>query len=330
MTIKNSLTYGIFAQYVTDFYIQNVVVQTSAYATYQRFTYNSQYESVDAMFCAYGHYNTNANYFYITLCGASGITTGNGFDFYGCNYFSAFTNFAVGNSAHGFSLNYCDIGTIKACVANNGVRGVFMDDGNRRIVIEGGSMKNNSGNGIYLDNDNDFNVMTNNILADNGAYGIRINDATNADNLIGTNLYDGNTSGDWSDAGTNTRKPDIYETDTTVQLSSAAEVTTVSLTYTKVKEILCYVDGQLTIAWYMKLDDATDKAWARVYINGVAKGAEKDTQSLVYVEKSSNLAVKQGDYVQIYAKREDLGGAATIYVKDFEIRFKRTYGLVIT
>jgi isocitrate lyase len=68
----------------------------------------------------------------------------------------------------------------------------------------------------------------------------------------------------------------------------------------------------------MKKDDI-GTAYAKVYVNGVAIGAEKSTTNTSYVDKSeSDLAVSVGDVIQIYGKRA--GGITQCIVQEAKIQ----------
>lgn len=207
LTIRNSFSYAIYIAYCSDFYVQNVIVETCAYCLYDSFSYNSQYEALDALYCAYGQYFYNSNYFFHSLCGATGTTIGNGINMENCSYFNLFTDFILASSNDGgIKAVNCDTGTYKACVSNNNLfNGISLFSNNRNIVIEGTSTVSNGANGIYLGANNDYNIISNNLCRDNGDYGIDISAATCDGNLIGANIYNNNVTGDYDDNGTNTK-----------------------------------------------------------------------------------------------------------------------------
>jgi len=95
-----------------------------------------------------------------------------------------------------------------------------------------------------------------------------------------------------------------YSDGSLIEASADTERSTGEVSYTKLKEFTPLVrQGTITVSWEMKrLNGAgNNTVYAKVYINGVATGAEESTTSTVYVSKStSSISVNVGDVVQIY------------------------------
>jgi hypothetical protein len=103
------------------------------------------------------------------------------------------------------------------------------------------------------------------------------------------------------------------------EASADTERSTTSESYVKLKEFTPLIRaGNITVSWQMKKDDI-GTAYAKVYVNGVAIGAEKSTTNTSYVDKSeSDLAVSVGDVIQIYGKRA--GGITQCIVQKAKIQ----------
>lgn len=74
-----------------------------------------------------------------------------------------------------------------------------------------------------------------------------------------------------------------------------------STSYVKVGEVVCVANG--TVNTYMGLRDGSGVAgyvYGRVYVNGVAVGAERSTSSDSYVYFSEDITVNYGDLIQLY------------------------------
>ena len=98
---------------------------------------------------------------------------------------------------------------------------------------------------------------------------------------------------------------------------------TVEAAFVLVKETRVNVAqlGQVQIGFEMKGTDGITNAHGRLYVNGVAVGADHGSNSAVYVAYTDNYDVgfTAGDLIQIYAYSE--GGADTTSIRNFRIRY---------
>ncbi len=102
---------------------------------------------------------------------------------------------------------------------------------------------------------------------------------------------------------------------------------TQSTSYVKLKEILCPADGIVTTKFDMRASSAGNDVWGKIYINGIAVGAEQNTTSITFVTKTdASIAVLKNDLIQVYGKAE--GGAIVCYIKNFRIYCNETVGAV--
>ncbi len=104
------------------------------------------------------------------------------------------------------------------------------------------------------------------------------------------------------------------------KFASDTERYTVSTSYTKMKEIIMYVNGSINVSHELKISTATTPGSnTQVYVNGVAVGAEHSSTSTNYHTVTDTIYVKSGDAVQLYAKSPASDKAA--YVRNFRIKY---------
>jgi len=103
----------------------------------------------------------------------------------------------------------------------------------------------------------------------------------------------------------------------TLTNSSDTANTTQSATYVKVKEISLPTNfpviGVMRVKFTLATNDATNNATGRIYIDGVATGAEQTTNSTTGVEFSEDVTIPIGaSKIQIYAKIANVAAKATV------------------
>lgn len=106
--------------------------------------------------------------------------------------------------------------------------------------------------------------------------------------------------------------------------TNAAEVDLGTATsYVKAKEIICYTNvSGCTIYWQMTTENVGYTAYSKLYLNGVAVGPEKTTNSLSWIDETTNLTgLHYGDQIQIYAHGSDGGGFYSCKIKNMQIRY---------
>ena len=110
-------------------------------------------------------------------------------------------------------------------------------------------------------------------------------------------IYDGAS---WNELGASID----YTAGSQTEGTATTERSTNAGTYTKIKQFTPVTRGGIvTVSYQMKTDNVGNTAYAKVYVNGVAAGAENTTNSDSYVDKSdASITVVRGDVVQIYAK----------------------------
>ncbi len=102
--------------------------------------------------------------------------------------------------------------------------------------------------------------------------------------------------------------------------SDDAEDSSTSETYAKVAELTCLGSGTFRIKFDLKRDaGAAGTAYAKIYRNGVAVGAEATNATSTYATSSEDIGGwTGGDLIQLYIHR-DAGGTTTAWSKNFRI-----------
>jgi hypothetical protein len=120
-----------------------------------------------------------------------------------------------------------------------------------------------------------------------------------------------------------------------LRFSADAEKTNVGQTYTKVKEIKLKKAGTIIVSFDVKSSNAGDNAFGKIYVNGVADGAEKNHATTAYVTYGNQAIVLTGvvggDLVQLYIKNGSVTETTT--ARNFRIYYDLTVvpdGVVIT
>lgn len=107
-----------------------------------------------------------------------------------------------------------------------------------------------------------------------------------------------------------------------VLMSNDSEQGTSELAYTKLKTLTItkfnFVPpvSQIKIYFELKSLTAAPTASARIYVNGVAVGTERNSASNVYAAYSESITAVQGDSIQIYAKAT---GGVQAYIQNMRL-----------
>jgi len=108
--------------------------------------------------------------------------------------------------------------------------------------------------------------------------------------------------------------------------SDDAEELQASGSYTKVKELQIAASGTITVDFDLKgHPDDPIEVYGRIYVNSVAVGTERWRAESTYQTFSENIAVQDGDLVQLYAKQNNSYGA---YVRNFRIKCAENPGIL--
>lgn len=107
-----------------------------------------------------------------------------------------------------------------------------------------------------------------------------------------------------------------------LKISADTERTTSSVGLFLVKSIRPSYGGVIRVAHEMKNSSAGFDVNSRIYVNGVATGTARNTQSTTYVSYSEDITINPGDQVQLYFGSTDV--SRTCYVQNFRVSFDKT------
>lgn len=127
------------------------------------------------------------------------------------------------------------------------------------------------------------------------------------------------TLGIANNAVTAAKMNDVSASNTYSVATSLRPETSVSITATKIKEIICPVDGTLYSTFWLASATVSTYAYAQIYKNGTAVGTFHSTFSTGYLEKiDASISFVAGDLLQIYAYTG--GGSAGAIVSSWKLR----------
>lgn len=109
--------------------------------------------------------------------------------------------------------------------------------------------------------------------------------------------------------------------------ASLTERTTISASYTKLKDIYCPIAGTYDVRFEMKSSSGS-YAYAKIYVNGVAAGTERYDNTNVYLSFTEKITVTAGQNIQLYAKI--LSGIDPCYVRNFSVQLCDASMTVVT
>lgn len=88
--------------------------------------------------------------------------------------------------------------------------------------------------------------------------------------------------------------------------------TAVTTGYVKLVSARCLVSGTVRVWSRARSSDSGTTAYVKVYVNGVAVGAEHSTASLALVDYTDDVSVVAGDIIQLYGKTSNATYPAAI------------------
>jgi len=234
------------------------------------------------------------------------------------------------NNSGGSYLDTFNDSVINAAdISNNTNIGLEMNGSDTSFLLSN-EFQNNGSDGIKLTANCDNIIMTGNSSDDNTGYGINIAAATDNNNIVNANHFNGNVAGNKNDLGTGT----IYGVNygipgtTGLQFQTGTDILASATTergfshdyYEKAKDIDIINNGGTVSVVFSLKGDSTHVGSARIYINDVAVGTERTRLQNTYQTFTEDIIVKAGDNVQLYVKT-DTNLAGTAFVKDFYIKY---------
>jgi len=110
-----------------------------------------------------------------------------------------------------------------------------------------------------------------------------------------------------------------------LQSSADTERSETGTSYTLNKSVLIKSGGTIRVKFDLKHSPAGRTA-GRIYVNDVAIGTERQTESETYITYSEDITVAPFDYIQVYVKAVDTGsGSGTSYIENFRLYYNETY-----
>lgn len=114
------------------------------------------------------------------------------------------------------------------------------------------------------------------------------------------------------------------------------DIPTTQTAYAKEKDITFNeVDGTIRIKWDMRTDDGNDQVNGQIYLNDTPEAGTEETETTgTYTTFSHDVAVSQGDEVQLYVKWVDNAeGSSGAKIRNFRLYYtkqviKKTAGTV--
>jgi hypothetical protein len=94
-------------------------------------------------------------------------------------------------------------------------------------------------------------------------------------------------------------------TTTTLGSASAERTETLTTSYVKKKEIKVGRNGTATVSFSIGGGTTAYPIYGRIYVNGLAVGTERTHSTTEYSSYSENIAIAQGDLVQLYLKANE-------------------------
>lgn len=119
---------------------------------------------------------------------------------------------------------------------------------------------------------------------------------------------------------------EIYATDD-LRDSADTEGNSTSTSYAKVKEIkINERGGTIRVKHDMYPANAVDFGWSRVYVNGVAVGAENSQGTGDYITYTDDITVATNDLVQLYVKKS--GTVTNTKYRNFRLYYDKRFTIL--
>ena len=204
LTIKNSATAAIKAQYAFEVFLQDLNFSGNASALDFDQASQATFRLSDMVACNSGADLNDCHFLEWSATGTLDMLAGNGVTLTGVTN-SAFNDiFLLNSSADGLSLTNCSNLKINGVSSENGGQGVELVSGNTDIFFVQFGAQNNASDGIKLTATSDNIFMTSCTVKGNGGYGVSLAASTDDNNVITGCVFASNSSGAVNDSGTGT------------------------------------------------------------------------------------------------------------------------------
>lgn len=321
---------GIQAQYANQFYTNYTDIQTSVVCYDLDYCSNMVIKTSAMIACATFIQVNNCGKFIFYGLGGFNTTSGNGIEMTDCVDAALDGNYIVNCVGDGMKLtDSTNISIGSSAFTENGGQGIELVSGNSSITVQGCGFRSNASDGIKLTGTSDNCMINASSFENNGGWGINVAAADCDNNNIRNNVYDSNSSGDYTDSGTNT-KTDLqitngitdYAASDTLQQSADTARTTNSITPAiKLKEIEINFDGTVRVKFALRTTvvQGGNSVYARIYKNGVALGTTRSDIDGTLETYSEDLTFQKDDLIQLYGWIQ--GGSVVCEVSNFRIYY---------
>lgn len=204
LTVKNSASIAIDAQYTDEFYMDDIAIETSAKGLKVQDSSNHTFFNTNVTACNSGMDYDNVHLFEVNAIGVVGSLVGDGADFNGCTNGAVTTSFFLNNAGDGLRFTDCESLQIAVAAHENAGQGIELVSGNSNISFMPGTIKSNGSDGIKLTATSDECVFQGLFIKNNGGYGWNVAASTCDDNILHGCILSGNTTAETNDSGTGT------------------------------------------------------------------------------------------------------------------------------
>lgn len=336
MVIKNSATSALKFRYMTEGWCFDLNVQTSLVGIDIDDSSQISMNQCDFLY-NYDHIQcTNAHYMSWDYCSAVDAITGHGYALDTVT-FSVFNGaFSLNNAGDGMNLTSCKTLRIDGAFNENGGQGIEFIATNNKIYVKTSAIENNASDGVKLTATSDNCFVESSYISGNGGYGVNIAASTCDNTVVSSNNFSSNSSGAVNNSGTGTEiRGNIGVTDSgsygllvpggsasdTLQQSADTERHDSVDAYQLVKSIFVRIGGTIRVKFDLKQNNGGTSAYARIYVDGVAVGTERQATGGTYTTFSEDITINPFSYVQLYAKDTSGAGADEYYVRNFRIYY---------
>ena len=231
--------------------------------------------------------NLNMNYvfgFKVDFSAFNNSTTGAGVVMTNCSGATFFDSEVNDNTGDGLNLTSCEnIAFVSGDVFRNGGQGIELVSGCNDLQFIAFTAHENTSDGYKLTATSDRSVISACSIHDNGGYGVNIAASTCDGNTIVAPAFEGNTSGEISDSGTNTVV--IRQTDSSVYLTAVGAISAGQAVYVLPDNlsITATATAATRTSTELSLCSTTDQSWMVMGIRTAAGAPSAGTDTTLRI-----------------------------------------------
>jgi len=117
-----------------------------------------------------------------------------------------------------------------------------------------------------------------------------------------------------------------FTTGTYPMAESAGAVSSTNTTMEKYKEIYCPTAGTYSVSFDMKATNTGSSVTGRIYVDDVATGTNRTTNSISYVTYTQDITITAGQLIQVYSAGI---GTNYVFIKSFKLSVSNPLNPVI-